>query len=51
MIVIERGKIQGEVAARELGRVVLVVKDVVLAEAFREDRRDLRDKVPLFPGE
>jgi putative tryptophan/tyrosine transport system substrate-binding protein len=25
--------------------------ELVLAEAFREDRRDLRDKVPLFPGE
>ena len=51
MIVVERGKIQGEVAARKLGLVVFVVEDAVLAENFRQDRRDPRDEVPLFPGE
>jgi hypothetical protein len=49
LIVVERGKIQGEVAARELGLVVFVVEDVVLAEAFREGSPRPVRQSPAFP--
>ena len=50
MIVVEGGKMKSEVATREFGLVVFVVKDVVLAERFARIVATCRQN-PVFPGE
>ena len=49
--VIKLREIDAEVAPRELRLVIFVVENRRLAESLREDARDLRDEVPLFPRE
>ena len=41
---------EGQIRARELCFVVLVVEDAVLTEASREDSRNLRDERPRLPS-
>ena len=49
LFVIKLRQIDAEVAPREFGFVILVVEDFAFAELSRQNSRDLRDIVPLFP--
>src|SRR6185436_7766809 len=50
LLAVEVRQVLGQVRARELGAMVLVVQNLLLTESAGEDVRDGRDVVPLLSG-